>query len=335
MLQGLTLLSDVDTTVESESNIDSSLQASHVSFKTEPEGKEPEPEGSEEASTIEVSKRKSVSSDPLAVRFDDASLQLSPKRSCNSCFSKPQYQGPEGIAHISSLDGNPKTYELFHDCLVFSDPDLIVTIDAIPAFPLSSAPLASITDLASIKSDFPILITIPLPMSLASSLPSFLLPFANTKFVQPPDIKGMKDEEGMDKARSHILEGLHYMNESLERENVGLNQENDVLVAENGRLLRDLDGYYCHHEELKKLNEDIQAKINDECALHVIAAKELEEATKKVSNLNATCYEKDVRIKKAEIELVECQTTVKDQILCIHELLTKSSTAKQEALFHQ
>ncbi|CAH1413554.1 unnamed protein product [Lactuca virosa] len=50
-------------------------------------------------------------------------------------------------------------------------------------------------------------------MSLASSIPSFLYPFTTTSFSNKPTLGNMNDEEGMDKSWTHILEGLHWMNE--------------------------------------------------------------------------------------------------------------------------
>lgn len=49
--------------------------------------------------------------------------------------------------------------------------------------------------------------------SLVSSILSFPHPFTTTSFVNKLDLGKMTNEEGTYKARTHILDGLHWMNE--------------------------------------------------------------------------------------------------------------------------
>ncbi|CAH1440488.1 unnamed protein product [Lactuca virosa] len=50
-------------------------------------------------------------------------------------------------------------------------------------------------------------------ISLAFSIPSFLNRFTTNSFVNNPSLGKMTNKEGIDKAQTHILEGLHWMNE--------------------------------------------------------------------------------------------------------------------------
>lgn len=80
-------------------------------------------------------------------------------------------------------------------------------------------------------------------VSVASSLPPFCHPFINAKFSQFPTLGDMTDEEGMDKARNHILEGLHWIND------VSL-QSKARVVASSSQCIK--------FQKASKLLEDIQ-----------------------------------------------------------------------------
>ncbi|CAH1453477.1 unnamed protein product [Lactuca virosa] len=141
---------------------------------------------------------------------------------------------------------------------------------------------------------------------MASSLPPFLHPFTSNMFSQLLSLGNMIDEEGMDMARTDILEGLHWMNEvslwnkdrnvaftmqwieferafklledlranyqALEREKQGLSWRRMILLLKNGRLLRELDHYSQHHEELLRMIAELKNVTSKKSAHHVALA---------------------------------------------------------------
>lgn len=50
-------------------------------------------------------------------------------------------------------------------------------------------------------------------VNLAASLPQFQRPFTTTTVIRCPELVSASDEETLDKDRSHIMDGIHHLNE--------------------------------------------------------------------------------------------------------------------------
>ncbi|KAL7611778.1 hypothetical protein Lser_V15G06816 [Lactuca serriola] len=184
----------------------------------------------------------------------------------------------------------------------------------------------------------------PTLITLAASLPQFQHPFTMTSVPPNRFQTGVaSNEDALDKARSCFMEGMYLLNEvslrmkkcseelskrqvvfdkaleglkqlrvlhkqtekdakELKEEVVGLSERNRSLVVD---LIRSIG----QQEELKKLNQDLQIRINDALGL-----KELEgvsqqyhslksQYTEKVSQLEIPCSSKDAIIKLLEEDL--------------------------------
>ncbi|CAI9284125.1 unnamed protein product [Lactuca saligna] len=147
-------------------------------------------------------------------------------------------------------------------------------------------------------------------------------PFAMRSFPKRPfEIGVVYDEEALHKARSWLMEGILGMVEATldpsqaNEQNVkGLREEADSFSERNQSLVRDLSQAIGQQEELKKLNQDLQLKLDDVVSHHASSIKELEgvsqqyhlpksQYTEKVSQLEIACSSKDVSIKLLEEEL--------------------------------
>ncbi|CAH1446923.1 unnamed protein product [Lactuca virosa] len=187
-------------------------------------------------------------------------------------------------------------------------------------------------------------------VTLAASLPRFQHPFFVTSVANSPfETWVASDEEALDKAQSCLMEGMHLLNEvpvrtkahsdelaqlqivfdeALEelkqlrilheltkKEAKGLREEVVGLSERNQSLVIDLSQTVGQQEELKKLSQDLQLKLDDAMSHRASAVKELEGVSQqyhshksqymeKVSQLEIACSNKDVCIKLLEEDLV-------------------------------
>ncbi|CAI9289894.1 unnamed protein product [Lactuca saligna] len=163
--------------------------------------------------------------------------------------------------------------------------------------------------------------------SLAASLPQFQCPFTTTTLPRSLELASAYDKETLDKSHSHIMEGMHLLNDVSARTKVQmelLSQRQEAqefrerlsgLSKMNILLVSDLsESIHCRNE-LKNLNKDLHIKFDDAIDHRSMLAKALEEKThqfesikfrftKMVSEMEISCSNKDVCIKMLEIELV-------------------------------
>ncbi|CAH1433272.1 unnamed protein product [Lactuca virosa] len=161
-------------------------------------------------------------------------------------------------------------------------------------------------------------------MSLASSIPSFLHHFTTTSFVNKASLRKITDEEGIDKAQTHILEGLHWMNEVSLCNNARMvaTAARDMEFDKLSDCMDKLRSSY--QEELHLLNHDLQLKLDETSARDASLAKDLEEVTQqlaglktifseKVSTMYIACSEKDVSARQLEDEVSILQLSLREK----------------------
>ncbi|CAH1438293.1 unnamed protein product [Lactuca virosa] len=164
--------------------------------------------------------------------------------------------------------------------------------------------------------------TIPTLVTLAASFPRFQHPFAVTSIPKSPFQTGVAfDEEALDKARSCLMDGMHLLNEvsrrararteqlsqrqivfeealeglkrlqtlheQTEEEAKGLREEVAGLSGRNQNLVRDLNQAIYQQGELKKLNQDLQLKLDDVVSRRVSAVKKLEGISQQYHSLKS------------------------------------------------
>ncbi|CAH1414307.1 unnamed protein product [Lactuca virosa] len=151
----------------------------------------------------------------------------------------------------------------------------------------------------------------PTLMSYATSLPSFLYPFTTTKFMNKPNLRKLNEEDGIDKARSHPLKGLHWINEEeLCQLNLDLQMKIDEARSQKTSMAETLDGLIQQFEGLKV------------------------RFTEKVSILDIACFERDVHIKLLKDKLASCKAVMKGNESQIQLLESEKAKSKQDVLFH-
>ncbi|CAH1427767.1 unnamed protein product [Lactuca virosa] len=156
-------------------------------------------------------------------------------------------------------------------------------------------------------------------VNLAASLPPFQCPFTTTTVPTSPDLASASDEETLDKAHYHLMEGMHLLNEVSahtkvrkellaqrqakfeegqrklkeigkihernEQEAQELQERVKGLSERNVLLVGDLSESIRCQNELKNLNEDLQIKADDAIGRRSVLAKDLEEKTHRFESL--------------------------------------------------
>ncbi|CAH1436753.1 unnamed protein product [Lactuca virosa] len=189
---------------------------------------------------------------------------------------------------ISKPPPTPNTNpSLLQDRLIQNDLDLVTATATLSSFSPSLKPPISLS--SALITDVVVTNPVPIPktsytkqapcsflMSLASSLSSFLHPFTTTSFVNKPSLGKMNDEEGIDKAHTHILEGLHWMNEVPLCSKARAAATYQIHgVGQVVRMSLDLVESMHIQDELHLLNQDLQLKLDEMSAYDASSAKAL------------------------------------------------------------
>ncbi|CAH1448424.1 unnamed protein product [Lactuca virosa] len=141
---------------------------------------------------------------------------------------------------------------------------------------------------------------------------------------------------------------MRALHEQTEKEAKDLKEEVVGFSERNQSLVVDLSQSIGHDDELKRLNQDFQLKIDDAMSHRASAVKEVEgvsrqyhslksQYTEKISQLEIACSSKDVSIKLSEKELATAKllmlekdapiATLNDSQLVIEQ---KAATCQEE-----
>ncbi|KAL4578389.1 hypothetical protein LXL04_014512 [Taraxacum kok-saghyz] len=171
----------------------------------------------------------------------------------------------------------------------------------------------------------------PTLVSLSAALPAFMHPYSPSGIAKPPGLGKLSEEEGLNRARSLFMEGMHWATEVMltqstraaslaaqkaEFDRTKLLQGYQQMELRNQELVMELDGLRDKQREMSELNRSIQERLETAQRYREADLKRLEEAgqqfeslkvlySEKVSGFEILCNQKEVIVKRQEMELKE------------------------------
>ncbi|KAL4575780.1 hypothetical protein LXL04_011866 [Taraxacum kok-saghyz] len=163
-------------------------------------------------------------------------------------------------------------------------------------------------------------------MSMSTALPAFMHPYTPSSIARPPGLGNLSEEEGLDRARSLFLEGMHWATEVMvtqrtraasllaqkaefDRVSAKVNEVNAThvqMMDERTKLLQDyqrmelrnqeltmeIDGMKEKHREMLETNQALQKQLEDVQQYREADLRRLEEAGQQFESLKALFSEK-------------------------------------------
>ncbi|KAL4562380.1 hypothetical protein LXL04_034582 [Taraxacum kok-saghyz] len=164
--------------------------------------------------------------------------------------------------------------------LSLSQPEAFLSVPVIPSSPevtddtvVPDSPSTAKVSLPSCSSSIPTLV------SLAATLPSFQRPFVTSSVGRTPGLGDLSEEEGLDRARSMLLEGIHWANGVMLRQRTRAS----VLAAQQAeceRMKKSIEHAHADHVtmvegKLKLVRELQQVELrNQELIMEIDSMKE-------------------------------------------------------------
>ncbi|CAH1445531.1 unnamed protein product [Lactuca virosa] len=143
-------------------------------------------------------------------------------------------------------------------------------------------------------------VEMPTLVTIGASLLQIYRPYVVTGIPNSPLLAEGTEEETLDKAHSHLLEGMHILNEVFSRTKARskylaacqLKFEQDFEGLQQLLKIHDRTDLGCQ-EELKRLNQDLQSKFDDTISQHTTVVKELEEVSQQYQSLKSQYTNKE------------------------------------------
>ncbi|KAL4554716.1 hypothetical protein LXL04_037318 [Taraxacum kok-saghyz] len=163
-------------------------------------------------------------------------------------------------------------------------------------------------------------------MSLSTALPAFMHPYTPSGVARPPGLGNLSEEEGLDRARSLFLEGMHWVTEvmlmqrtraasllarkaefdrvsakvdevntahvRMMEERTKLLQDYQRMELRNQELTMEIDGMKERHREMVEMNQALQKQLEDVQQYREADLRRLEEAGQQFESLKALFSEK-------------------------------------------
>ncbi|KAL4588110.1 hypothetical protein LXL04_000989 [Taraxacum kok-saghyz] len=211
--------------------------------------------------------------------------------------------------------------------LSLSQPEALLSVPVIPSSPevtddtvVPDSPSTAKVSLPSCSSSIPTLV------SLAATLPSFQRPFVTSSVGRTPGLGDLSEEEGLDRARSMLLEGIHWANgvmlrqrtrasvlavqqaecermkksiEHAHADHVTMVEGKLKLVRElqqvelrNQELIMEIDGMKEKQKELMNARQSIEKQLEDAHRHREFDLKKLEEVGQQLESLKLLFSEK-------------------------------------------
>ncbi|KAL4554065.1 hypothetical protein LXL04_039821 [Taraxacum kok-saghyz] len=189
----------------------------------------------------------------------------------------------------------------------------------------------------------------PTLVSLAAALPGFVHPYAVSGVGRTPGLGGMSEEEGLDRARSLFMEGMHWvtkvefdsLNEEMGEErskHMALMDEKTKLAREvqqmelrNQELMMEVDAMKEKQQELVNTCQSTEKQLVSIQQYREADLKRLEEAGQEFESLKTLFGEsfwQEVELQDQKIQLLGLEEQVQ-------KLTKECSVAKQDSLIHQ
>ncbi|KAL4557155.1 hypothetical protein LXL04_035327 [Taraxacum kok-saghyz] len=163
-------------------------------------------------------------------------------------------------------------------------------------------------------------------MSLSTALPAFMHPYTPSSIAKPPGLGNLSEEEGLDRARSLFLEGMHWATQvmltqrtraasllaqkaefdrvsakvdevnathvQMMDERTKLLQDYQRMELRNQELTMEIDGMKEKHREMLEMNQALQKQLEDVQQYREADLRRLEEAGQQFESLKALFSEK-------------------------------------------
>ncbi|KAL4581969.1 hypothetical protein LXL04_006503 [Taraxacum kok-saghyz] len=212
-----------------------------------------------------------------------------------------------------------------------SQPEAFLSVPAVP----SSPEMAEDTVVPDSPSTAKVIFNLPLPscssslptlVSLAATLPSFQRPFVTSSVGRTPGLGELSEEEGLDRARSMLLEGIHWANGVMLRQRtrasvlaaqqaecerlkksvehahadhmtmvegkLKLVRELQQMELRNQELVMEIDGMKEKQKELMNVRQSIEKQLEDAHCHREFDLKKLEEVGQQLQSLKLLFSEK-------------------------------------------
>ncbi|KAL4574893.1 hypothetical protein LXL04_021733 [Taraxacum kok-saghyz] len=231
-----------------------------------------------------------------------------------------------------------------------SQPEAILSVPAVPSSPEVAEDTISPDSPFSVKVSLPgCSSSIPTLVSLAATLPAFQRPYIASSVGRVPGLGELSEEEGLDRARSLFLEGIHWANgvmlrqrtrasvlaaQQTECERLKKSMENahaDYMTMVEGKLklVRELQQMELRNQELVMEIDSVKEKQKESMDVRQSIEKQLEDAHR----------HREFDLKKLEEVGQQLEKEQKAQLLRLEDqvrvLTAECSAAKQAGLFHQ
>ncbi|KAL4584901.1 hypothetical protein LXL04_009511 [Taraxacum kok-saghyz] len=195
--------------------------------------------------------------------------------------------------------------------------------------------------------------TVPTMVSLVAALPAFQRPYVASSVGRVPGLGDMSEEEGLDRARSLILEGMHWSIDHAHVDYMTMVEGKLKLVSElqqmelrNQELVMEIDGIKEKQKESLDAHQAVEKQLEDALRHREVDLRKLEEVgqqfeslkllfSEKVAGLEILCNQKDVVLTRQESEIAEQKAkllSLEDQV---KTLTVECSATKQAGLFYQ
>ncbi|KAL4586614.1 hypothetical protein LXL04_011254 [Taraxacum kok-saghyz] len=195
-------------------------------------------------------------------------------------------------------------------------------------------------------------------MSLSTALPAFMHLYTPSGIAAPPGLGNLSEEEGLDRARSLFLEGMHWATEVMlmqrtraasllaqkaefDRVSMKVDEVNAAhvrMMDEKTKLLQDYQRMELRNQELK-MEIDVQQYREADLKRLEEAGQQFESLkalfSEKVSGLEILCNQKEVVVTRQEAELQGQKGRLIELEEQVKTLTTNFSAANQESLFYQ
>ncbi|KAL4556958.1 hypothetical protein LXL04_035127 [Taraxacum kok-saghyz] len=210
-------------------------------------------------------------------------------------------------------------------------------------------------------------------MSLSTALPAFMHPYTPSSIAKPPGLGNLSEEEGLDRARSLFLEGMHWATQVMltqrtraasllaqkaefDRVSAKVDEVNAThvqMMDERTKLLQDYQRMELRNQELTMEIDGMKEKHREMLEMNqatggcpTIPGGRLEEAgqqfeslkalfSEKVSGLEILCNQKEVVVIRQEAELQGQKGRLIELDERVKTLTANCSAARQESLFYQ
>ncbi|KAL4580962.1 hypothetical protein LXL04_017168 [Taraxacum kok-saghyz] len=188
-------------------------------------------------------------------------------------------------------------------------------------------------------------------MSLSTALPAFMHPYTPSSIAKPPGLGNLSEEEGLDRARSLFLEGMHWATEVMltqrtraasllaqkakfDRVSAKVDEVNAThvpMMDERTKLLQDYQRMELRNQELTMEIDGMKEKHREMLEMNQALQKQLED----VSGLEKLCNQKEVVVTRQEAELQGQKERLIELDERVKTLTANCSAARQESLFYQ